>query len=57
MRYKLTHDEVMARYGDKLMLVGRVPEALSGAMANQMYIANFETEEEVWNFFREVLEQ
>lgn len=57
VRYKLTHDEVMARYGDKLMLVGRVPDALSGAMANQMYIANFETEEEVWNFFREVLEQ
>ena len=54
--YKMSHEDIMARYGHCMMLVGRVPEALSGAMANQMYIANFDTEEEVWAYFRAVME-
>ena len=54
--YVMSHDQIMARYGHCMMLVGRVPEALSGAMANQMYIANFETEEEVWAYYKAVME-
>ena len=34
---------------------GRVEEALSGAMANYMFIANFETEEKARDFIVDVL--
>lgn len=51
----LNHDAIMAKYGPKIKLYGRVPEALSGAMANQMYIALFDTEEEMHAFFTELL--
>ena len=33
---------------------GRGPDALSGAMANQMYVANFDTEEEMNEFYAEL---
>ena len=54
--YKLDHDAVIAKYGPSMKMWGRVPDALSGAMANQMYVCNFDTEEEVWDFYREVME-
>ena len=43
---QITH-EIMARYGHCMMMHGRIPEALSGAMANQMYVANFDREEDM----------
>ncbi len=33
---------------------GRIPDALSGAMANQMYVANFDTEEEMMAFYKDM---
>lgn len=44
--YTLSHEEIMAKYADKLVMVDRVPVALSGAMGDQMYIARLSTEEE-----------
>ena len=52
--YRLSDGDVMNRYRDNLVMWGRIPEALSGAMANQMYVANFDTEEEMNAFFREL---
>ena len=49
--YKLDDYEVMLKYKDKMVMWGRIPEALSGAMANQMYVANFDTEEEMMAYF------
>ena len=34
---------------------GRIPDALSGAMANQMYVANFETEDEMNTYYADLL--
>ena len=51
----MDHDAIMEKYGHKMMMHGRIPYALSGAMANQMYIANFDTEEEMNEYFRELL--
>ena len=45
----------MARYGDKMKLQGRIPDALSGAMANVMYIVNLETKEELDRYFADLL--
>lgn len=49
--YKLDDYEVMSRYGHCMKMWGRIPEALSGAMANQMYVANFDTEEDMMKFY------
>ena len=54
--YKLTDSDVMSRYSGQMVMWGRIPEALSGAMANQMYVANFDTEEEMNTFFKELAE-
>ncbi len=47
----MNHDEMMAKYGHCLKMVDRIPEALSGAMGNQMYVANFATKEEMDAFY------
>ena len=48
---------VTEKYGSRMKMRGRLPDALSGAMGNQMYIANFETEEEMNEFFRDLLQE
>ena len=54
--YKLDDYEVMLKYGPKMKMWGRIPEALSGAMANQMYVANFDSEEEMQQYFSDLSE-
>ena len=55
-RFVMDHNAIVARYGANLKMSGRIPDALSGAMANQMYIATFDTEEEMQIFYRDLLE-
>ena len=50
-----TPEEIRARYGEKLKEEARVEEALSGAMANYMFLGNFDTEEEAREFAAYVL--
>ncbi len=54
--FKMNHDDIMREFGHKMKLVGRTPEALSGAMANQMYVGNYDTEEEMLEAFRRMCE-
>lgn len=53
--FRMDHDAIMAKYGDRIKMVGRIPDALSGAMGNQMYVANLDTEEEVQTYFADLL--
>ncbi|MBR2578403.1 MAG: carbamoylphosphate synthase large subunit, partial [Erysipelotrichaceae bacterium] len=53
--FKLSPEEVREKYASVLKEEGRVEEALSGAMANYMFIANFPTEEEARAFVVDVL--
>ena len=53
--FVMSHEDIMAKYGDKLKMVDRIPEALSGAMGNQMYVGLFDTKEEMDNFYKDVL--
>ena len=55
--YKMDHDAIMAKYGHCMKMQGRVPDALSGAMANIMYVANFDTAEECDEYYRELMER
>lgn len=51
----MSHDDIMAKYGSTMKMVGRIPDALAGAMGNQMYVANFPTEADMNAFYSDVL--
>ena len=38
-----------------MKMEGRIPDALSGAMANQMYVCNFDTYEELQQYYKDLL--
>ena len=52
--YRMNDEQVMEKYGRCMVMWGRIPDALSGAMANQMYVCNFDTEEEMMAFFADL---
>ena len=52
----MDHDAVMAKYGSRMVMQSRIPDALSGAMGNIMYVVNLETEEELNEYYRDLLE-
>ena len=53
--YAMDHNAIMAKYGHCMKMQGRIPDALSGAMANVMYVCNFDTKEELDTYFRDLL--
>ena len=55
--YALSAEEIREKYADHIMEEGPVPEALSGAMADYMFIAVFGTEDELWAFAKEVFKE
>lgn len=52
--YAMSHEEVMEKYGAAMKMAARLPDALSAAMGNQVYLANFRTEEEMNEYFETV---
>lgn len=52
-KFRLTPEEVREKYD--IIVEGRVEEALSGAMANYMFIANFPNEDEARAYIKDVL--
>ena len=55
--YKMDDNAVVEKYGHLLVMHGRIPDALSGAMGNTMYVGNFENEEEMWNYYRDLMDR
>ena len=55
--FALGHDELLRRYSAQLRMVERIPDALSGAMGNQMYVAVFPTQDEMDAFYADVLRE
>ena len=53
--YRMSHDQIMAKYGNCMKMQGRVPDALSGAMANVMYVAIFDTKEQLDEYYQDLL--
>ena len=45
----------MKKYGDRLKMVSRIPKALSGAMADMMYLVNVSTDEERDEYYADML--
>ena len=54
--FVMSHDDIMEQYGGKMKMVERIPDVLSGAMGNQMYVAVFDTQDEMDQFYKNVLE-
>ena len=52
--YRMNHDDILRKYGYCLKMTSRVPDALSALMANQMYLCNFDGEEEMWQYYRDL---
>ncbi len=55
--YVYREQDIRDKFYNNLKLVGRVPRALSGAMGDTMYIANFKTKEELEDFYKEMLQE
>lgn len=53
--FVLSHEDIMAKYGSHMRMVGRIPDVLAGAMGNQMYVATFPTKEEMDAFYVDIL--
>ena len=51
--FVMSHEDIMNQYGAQMKMVERIPDALSGAMGNQMYVANFPTREEMDKFYED----
>ena len=52
--FVMSHEAIMEKYGSHIRMVDRIPEALSGAMGNQMYLATFATEEALMAFYEDI---
>ena len=54
--FAMSHADIMELYGEHMKMVERIPDVLSDAMGNQMYVAVFDTKEEMDTFYKNVLE-
>jgi len=57
INYVMNHEDRMEKYGDAMKMVTRIPDALSGAMGNQMYVATFRTKKEMDTFYKDLLKE
>ena len=55
--FQLSNEELSAKYAAQMRMQERIPDALSGAMGNQMYVANFSTKEELDQFYADAVRQ
>ncbi len=53
--YAMDHNAIMEKYGSKVKLNDRIPDALSDCMGNQMYLTILDTYEELQEFFKDTL--
>ncbi len=55
--YKRSHEEIFARYGASICMCQRMPDALSDALGNQVYVARFNSRKEIQPYFDFVCEK
>ena len=56
-RYAHTHQEILERYGERLVMCERMPQVMAATMGNQMYMAKAKTQEDKDEFLSFVLER
>ena len=55
--FLLSDDELAAKYHEQIRMIERMPEALSGAMGNRVFLAVFPTQEELDAFYADVVRE
>lgn len=53
-RYVHSHEEILAKYGERIKMCERMPELMHAAMGEQMYTAYVDDEAGVWEFIHYV---
>ncbi len=53
--FVMSHEELLAKYSAQMKMVTRIPDALSGAMGNQMYVAVFPEKEQMDAFYADAV--
>ena len=53
--FVISNEEILEKYDENMRMAARIPDVLSGAMGNQMYMAIFPTREEMDAFFNDVV--
>ncbi len=53
--FVMGHEGLAAKYAGNMRMIGRIPDALSGAMGNQMYVATFPSRGEMDAFYADAL--
>ena len=53
--FSMGHEDILAKYGANIKMVERIPDVLSGAMGNQMYVAVFNSQKEMDAFYTDIL--
>ncbi len=53
--FVLSKDEVLLKYGSHVKMAERIPDALSGAMGNEMFVAVFDSQKEMRDFYDDIL--
>ncbi len=56
LNFVMDHAAIMQKYGNRIKMVQRIPKALSGAMADMMYLVNVNTPEEKAEYYHDLLE-
>ena len=51
----LSDDDLLGKYAPQMRMVTRIPDALSGAMGNRMFVAVFPTQEAMDAFYQDAL--
>ena len=55
-RYVHSNQEIVERYGERLVMNERMPQVMAATMGNQMYMAKAKTQEDKDEFLKFVLE-
>ena len=55
--FKLSHNDIMKKYGPHMKMVERIPDVLADAMGNQMYVATFSSKKEMDRFYNDILKE
>ncbi|MCD8326735.1 MAG: ATP-grasp domain-containing protein [Lachnospiraceae bacterium] len=53
--FVMSPEDILSKYNSHIRQAGRVADALSDAMGNEMYLVTFPTEDELWAFYKDVL--
>ncbi len=53
--FAMSHADILEKYGKQMKMMERIPDVLSGAMGNQMYVAVFNSQKEMDEFYQDIL--